>query len=138
VASDKNRLSDFIKPLLDVGVRVSLFVEPDECQLEASAEIGANVVELHTGAYCDYHAEGNNRLARNELARISRCSSFAHNLGLEVHAGHGLTFENVSPIASIPEVLELNIGHFLIGESVFTGLDAAIQRMRRVMVEARS
>ena len=137
VANEKNRLSDFIKPLLDLGCRVSLFVEPDERQLEASAEIGATVVELHTGAYCDYHAEGSNRFALDELARISRCSVFANNLGLEVHAGHGLTFENVSPIAAIPQVRELNIGHFLIGESVFVGLDNAISQMRRLMVEAR-
>ena len=137
VANDRSRLSDFIKPLLDVGCRVSLFVEPDERQLEASAEVGANVVELHTGAYSDYHAKGSNKSALDELARISQCSIFADKLGLEVHAGHGLTFENVSPIASIPEVLELNIGHFLIGESIFTGLDTAIHKMRRLMLDAQ-
>ena len=137
VVNDQSRLSDFIKPLLDVGCRVSLFVEPDERQLEASAEVGANVVEFHTGAYCDYHAKGSNKSALEELTRISQCSTFAHKLGLEVHAGHGITFENVSPIASIPEVLELNIGHFLIGESILTGLDTAIHKMRRLMLDAQ-
>ena len=136
VANDKNRLSDFIKPLLDVGCRVSLFVEPDEIQLEASAEIGATVVELHTGAYCDYHAEGSNRSALDELARISRCSVFANNLGLEVHAGHGLTFENVSSIASIPQVMELNIGHFLIGDAIFYGLQNSILKMKKIINES--
>ena len=137
VEKDQRRLADFIKPLSKVGCRVSLFVEPDERQIEASNEVGASVVELHTGAYCNYQAEGKSGSMQAELARIARCSTFAQELGLEVHAGHGLTFDNVSSIAALPEILELNIGHFLIGESVFTGLETAISDMRRLMIEAR-
>ena len=137
VEKDQRRLADFIQPLSKAGCRVSLFVEPDERQIEASKEVGASVVELHTGAYCNYQAEGKSGSMQAELARIARCSTFAQELGLEVHAGHGLTFDNVSSIAELPEILELNIGHFLIGESVFTGLETAISDMRRLMIEAR-
>ena len=137
VEKDQLRLADFIQPLSKAGCRVSLFVEPDERQIEASKEVGASVVELHTGAYCNYQAEGKSGSMQAELARIARCSTFAQELGLEVHAGHGLTFDNVSSIAALPEILELNIGHFLIGESVFTGLETAISDMRRLMIEAR-
>ena len=137
VEKDQRRLADFIQPLSKAGCRVSLFVEPDERQIEASNEVGASVVELHTGAYCNYQAEGKTGSMQAELARIARCSTFAQELGLEVHAGHGLTFDNVSSIAALPEILELNIGHFLIGESVFTGLETAISDMRRLMIEAR-
>jgi pyridoxine 5-phosphate synthase len=137
VEKDQRRLADFIQPLSKAGCRVSLFVEPDERQIEASKEVGASVVELHTGAYCNYQAEGKSGSMQAELARIARCSTFAQELGLEVHAGHGLTFDNVSSIAALPEILELNIGHFLIGESVFTGLETAISDMRRLMIEAR-
>ena len=137
VEKDQRRLADFIQPLSEAGCRVSLFIEPDERQIEASNEVGASVVELHTGAYCNYQAEGKSGSMQAELARIARCSTFAQELGLEVHAGHGLTFDNVSSIAALPEILELNIGHFLIGESVFTGLETAISDMRRLMIEAR-
>ena len=137
VEKDQRRLADFIQPLSKAGCRVSLFVEPDERQIEASKEVGASVVELHTGAYCNYQAEGKSGSMQAELARIARCSTFAQELGLEVHAGHGLTFDNVSSIAALPEISELNIGHFLIGESVFTGLETAISDMRRLMIEAR-
>ena len=137
VEKDQRRLADFIQPLSKAGCRVSLFVEPDERQIEASNEVGASVVELHTGAYCNYQAEGKSGSMQAELARIARCSTFAQELGLEVHAGHGLTFDNVSSIAALPEISELNIGHFLIGESVFTGLETAIRDMRRLMIEAR-
>ena len=137
VEKDQRRLADFIQPLSKAGCRVSLFVEPDERQIEASKEVGASVVELHTGAYCNYQAEGMSGSMQAELARIARCSTFAQELGLEVHAGHGLTFDNVSSIAELPEISELNIGHFLIGESVFTGLETAISDMRRLMIEAR-
>ena len=137
VEKDQRRLADFIQPLSKAGCRVSLFVEPDERQIEASKEVGASVVELHTGAYCNYQAEGKSGSMQAELARIARCSTFAQELGLEVHAGHGLTFDNVSSIAALPEIFELNIGHFLIGESVFTGLETAISDMRRLMIEAR-
>jgi pyridoxine 5-phosphate synthase len=137
VAADLDRLSDFIAPLAEAGCRVSLFVAADERQLQASAQAGAAVVELHTGAYCDFHAAGNHLAAEEELLRIARSVRFAAELGLEVHAGHGLSYETVSPIAALPEVAELNIGHFLIGESVFLGLGPAIAEMRRLMQNAR-
>ena len=137
VVCDQDRLGDFIAPLAQAGCRVSLFVAADEGQLQASAQVGAAVVELHTGAYCDFHAEGNHQAAKEELARITRCAQFAADLGLEVHAGHGLSYETVAPIAALPEVAELNIGHFLIGESVFLGLGPAIAEMRRLMQNAR-
>ena len=137
VAADLDRLSDFIAPLAEAGCRVSLFVAADERQLQASAQAGAAVVELHTGVYCDFHAAGNHPAAEEELLRIARSARFAAELGLEVHAGHGLSYETVSPIAALPEVAELNIGHFLIGESVFLGLGPAIAEMRRLMQNAR-
>ena len=137
VAADLDRLSDFIAPLAEAGCRVSLFVVADERQLQASAQAGAAVVELHTGVYCDFHAVGNQPAAEEELLRIARSARFAAELGLEVHAGHGLSYETVSPIAALPEVAELNIGHFLIGESVFLGLGPAIAEMRRLMRNAR-
>ena len=137
VAADLDRLSDFIAPLAEAGSRVSLFVAADERQLQASAQAGAAVVELHTGAYCDFHAAGNHLAAEEELLLIARSVRFAAELGLEVHAGHGLSYETVSPIAALPEVAELNIGHFLIGESVFFGLGPAIAEMRRLMQNAR-
>ncbi len=137
VAGDENRLAGFIAPLRDAGCRVSMFIGHDPAQIEASARIGAAVVELHTGHYSDLHAEGRMVEAAAELAALRRGASFAHSLGLEVHAGHGLTYENVAPIAAIPEVRELNIGHFLIGEAVFVGLEAAIEEMRRRMDLAR-
>lgn len=138
VAGDQNKLADFIAPLNDAGCRVSLFVAADEAQLQASKQVGAAVVELHTGAYCDFHAEGKFDERDAELERLVHAASFAHDLGLEVHAGHGLTFDTVGPIAALSAVKELNIGHFLIGESVFMGLDAAIREMRRVMDQART
>ncbi len=138
VAQDENRLAHFIAPLRAAGSRVSIFIAADKSQIEAANRIGAQVVELHAGAYCDAHAEG--RLAERdaELARIREMATFAHSLGLEVHAGHGLTFETVSPVARFPELRELNIGHFLVGEAVFVGLRASITEMRRIMDEARS
>ena len=138
IIDDQSRLADFITPLSEVGCRVSLFVEADERQLEACAVVGAAVVELHTGAYCNFHAKGDARATADELKRIIRCATFADRLGLEVHAGHGLTFGNVGPIAALPEVAELNIGHFLIGEAVFMGLEPAILEMRRLMQQARA
>ena len=138
IADDQSRLADFIIPLSEVGCRVSLFVEADERQLEACAVVGAAVVELHTGAYCNFHAKGDARATAGELKRIIRCATFADRLGLEVHAGHGLTFGNVGPIAALPEVVELNIGHFLIGEAVFMGLEPAIVEMRRLMQQAHA
>jgi pyridoxine 5-phosphate synthase len=138
VASDENRLGDFIAPLREAGCRVSLFIGHDPRQIEASARIGAAVVELHTGAYCDLHHEGRFDERDAELDGLKRGAALAHDLGLEVHMGHGLTYETVSPIAAIPQSVELNIGHFLIGESIFLGLTPAIAEMRRLMDEARA
>ena len=138
VAGDDNRLADFVAPLRAAGARVSMFISHDPRQIEASARIGAAVVELHTGLYSDLHAEGDLDAAHAELTALRDGAALAHSLGLEVHAGHGLTYDNVAPIAAIPGVMELNIGHFLIGESVFRGLGAAIEEMRRLMDEARS
>ncbi|MBL3573586.1 pyridoxine 5'-phosphate synthase [Rhodovulum sulfidophilum] len=137
VAGDAARLARFIAPLAGAGCRVSLFIAADPAQVEAAAEVGAAVVELHTGAYCDLHHEG--RLAERdaELARLTAMARHAQGLGLEVHAGHGLTYETVAPVAALPEIRELNIGHFLIGEAVFLGLEASIAEMRRRMEAAR-
>ncbi|MGF1501568.1 MAG: pyridoxine 5'-phosphate synthase [Paracoccaceae bacterium] len=138
VAADENRLAHFIAPLAEAGCRVSIFIAADRRQVEAAARIGAAVVELHTGAYCDFHAEGRIAERDAEAARLAEMATHAHGLGLEVHAGHGLSFETVGPIAAIPEVVELNIGHFLMGEAIFLGLDAAIAEMRTRMDTARA
>ncbi|QJF50137.1 pyridoxine 5'-phosphate synthase [Roseobacter ponti] len=138
VAREENRLAHFIAPLRDAGCRVSIFIAADKRQIEAAHRIGAQVIELHTGAYCDAHAEGDAETVKKELADLGEMAEFAHGLGLEVHAGHGLNYETVSPVAAFPEVMELNIGHFLIGESIFRGLQPAIAEMRRLMDEARA
>lgn len=137
VAREENKLAHYIAPLRDAGCRVSIFIAADKRQIEAAHRIGAEVIELHTGAYCDAHAEGRMDEATRELESLRTMSAFAHSLGLEVHAGHGLTYDTVKPVAAFPEVRELNIGHFLIGESIFLGLTPAIQEMRRLMDEAR-
>ena len=129
-----NHLKPLVARLVDAGIRVSLFVEADPRQLDMAVTLGAPVVELHTGRYCEI--EGAERDA--ELARIARAASYCEKIGLECHAGHGLNYENVAPIAAIPNVRELNIGHFLIGEAIFVGLEGAIREMRRLMDEARS
>lgn len=138
VAGNEGFLSDYITPLREAGSRVSLFIGHDPRQIKAAARIGAAVVELHTGAYCDFDTEGLVGERDAELAGLTRGAALAASLGLEVHAGHGLTFDTVGPIAALPQVAELNIGHFLIAESVFSGLDGAIREMRRRMDEARS
>jgi pyridoxine 5-phosphate synthase len=137
VASDENRLAHFIAPLREAGCRVSMFIGHAPAQIESSARIGAAVVELHTGHYSDLHAEGRMVEAEAELEALRKGAALAHRLGLEVHAGHGLTYDNVAPIAAIPEIRELNIGHFLIGEAIYMGLGAAIEEMRRRMDQAR-
>ncbi|MFK7944114.1 MAG: pyridoxine 5'-phosphate synthase [Paracoccaceae bacterium] len=138
VAREENRLAHFIAPLADAGCRVSIFIAADKRQIEAAARIGAPVIELHTGAYCDAHADGNFAERDAELEKLRQMAAFGHSLGLEVHAGHGLTFETVEPVAALPEVMELNIGHFLIGEAIFTGLPAAMGQMRALMDQARA
>jgi pyridoxine 5-phosphate synthase len=126
-------LAPLVGQLRDAGVRVSLFIEPDRAQLEAAAALSAPVVELHTGRYC--HLSGLEEA--NERARIADAARYGVSLGLEVHAGHGLRTDNVSAIAAIPEIAELNIGHFLIGEAVFIGLVESVRRMRAAMDRGR-
>ncbi|MCA0204709.1 MAG: pyridoxine 5'-phosphate synthase [Proteobacteria bacterium] len=137
VAGDTGRLRDFIAPLSEAGCRVSLFIGHDPRQIEAAVQVGAPVIELHTGAYCDLVAEGRAEDAALELAALMTGARFAASLGLEVHAGHGLSFATVSPFAATSEIRELNIGHFLISEAVFLGLSPAIREMRRLMAAAR-
>lgn len=138
VAGNAAMLADYIAPLREAGSRVSLFIGHDPAQIEAAARIGAAVVELHTGAYCDFDTEGRHAERDAELAGLAEGARLADQLGLEVHAGHGLTFGTVGPIAAIPQIKELNIGHFLIAESVFVGLGEAIREMRRCMDAARA
>ena len=138
VAREENRLAHFIAPLRDVGCRVSIFIAADARQIKAAHRIGAQVIELHTGAYCDAHSEGRFDARDSEMQALREMSAYAHSLGLEVHAGHGLSYDTVAPIAALREVRELNIGHFLIGESIFRGLSPAISEMRRIMDEART
>ncbi|WP_417268224.1 pyridoxine 5'-phosphate synthase [Celeribacter baekdonensis] len=137
VAREENKLAHFIAPLRDAGCRVSIFIAADKRQIKAAHRIGAAVVELHTGAYCDLHADGDFAARDEELKRLTEMAAFAADLGLEVHAGHGLTYDTVAPIAALPQIVELNIGHFLIGEAIFRGIKPAIAEMRRLMDAAR-
>ena len=132
-AGQHNRLAPIVSRLADAGIRVSLFIAPEPRQIEAAMRLGAPVVELHTGEYA--HAEGEARAV--ELKRISDMAALAARNGIEPHAGHGLTYDNVQPIAAIPQLAELNIGHYLIGEAIFCGLDAAVRKMRELMDAAR-
>jgi pyridoxine 5-phosphate synthase len=132
-AGQHDHLADYVDRLRSADIRVSLFIEPDERQVEAAVRLGAPVVEFHTGRYA--HVEGEQRAA--ELRRIADCAALAVKNGIEPHAGHGLTFDNVQPVAAIPRIAELNIGHFLVGEGIFTGLEASVRRMRKLMDEAR-
>jgi len=132
-AGQHNRLKPIVTALGQAGIRVSMFVEPDKRQLDASKSLGAPVVELHTGAYSEARGADQERL----LDKVREAARYGASIGLEIHAGHGLTYENVKPIAAIPEVRELNIGHYLIGEAIFVGLEASIRRMRALMDEAR-
>jgi pyridoxine 5-phosphate synthase len=138
VARLHNSIAPMVRKLSDAGRRVSLFIEPDPIQLAVAEAMGAAVVELHTGAYADAHLAGDHDVANALLDKLRQAATLGSARGLEVHAGHGLTFDNVKPIAAIPELYELNIGHFLIGEAIFTGLEAAIQKMRALMDEARA
>ena len=133
-AGQHNRLQPIVSELGAARIRVSMFIEADRRQLDASKTLGAPVVELHTGAYA--HATGEAR--EKELARLREAAAYGASIGLEIHAGHGLTYDNVGPIAAIPQVVELNIGHFLIGEAIFVGLGNAMTRMRNAMERARS
>ncbi len=132
-AGQHNRLVPIISRLCDAGIRVSLFITPEPHQLEAAMRLGVPVVEFHTGEYA--HATGETQAV--ELRRIADMTALAVKNGIEPHAGHGLTFDNVQAVAAIPQLAELNIGHYLIGEAIFTGLEAAVRRMRELMDEAR-
>lgn len=130
-----NQVAPYVRALADAGVRVSLFIDPAPAQIEAAVSLGAPVVELHTGAYCEAFHSGEAEALLEDLRGAAKLGAAR---GLEVHAGHGITYESVAPIAAIPELRELNIGHFIIGEAVFTGLEAAVREMRRRMDAARA
>jgi pyridoxine 5-phosphate synthase len=132
-AGQLGHLAYYVDKLGSANIRVSLFIEPTEAQVTAAVRLGAPVVEFHAGRYA--RASGEARAV--ELKRIADCAALAAKNGIEPHAGHGLTFDNVIPVAAIPQIAELNIGHFLIGEAIFTGLDASVRRMRALMGEAR-
>jgi pyridoxine 5-phosphate synthase len=132
-AGQHNRLAPLVARLSDAGIRVSLFIAPDPRQIEAAVRLGAPVVELHTGEYA--HADGEQVAV--ELKRIADMAALAAKNGIEPHAGHGLTYENVQPIAAIPHLAELNIGHYLIGEAIFCGLEASVTKMRELMDAVR-
>ncbi len=130
VAGQHNALRPIVRALTEAGIRVSMFIDPDPVQLRASADIGAPVVELHTGAYA--HGKP------GELDRLREAAALTTSLGLECHAGHGLTYDNVGPVAALPEVRELNIGHFIIGQAILDGMPAVIRHMRELMRAARA
>ena len=134
VAGQKSRVADACKRLAAAGIRVSLFIDPDERQVDAAREVGAPVIEIHTGAYAD--AEDENGMAA-ELQRVRQAAEHAHRIGLRVNAGHGLHYHNVQPIARIPEIRELNIGHAIVARAIFDGLSTAVIEMKRLMAEAR-
>ena len=130
----RDQLAPYVRRLGEAGIRVSLFIEPDPAQLDAAVALGAPVVELHTGAYCESEGPAQAR----HLGRIVDAAAHAAAIGLECHAGHGLTFDTVAPVAAISTLAELNIGHFLVGEAIFGGLESAIRRMRALMDKARA
>lgn len=132
-AGQHNRLAPMVAALAQANIRVSLFIEPASAQIEAAIRLGAPVVELHTGKYAELSGDAQ----AEELRRLADAAALAAKNGIEVHAGHGLTYDNVAPIAAIPQVRELNIGHFLIGEAIFVGLTESVRRMRAAMDDAR-
>lgn len=136
-ARGHNHLADYVRRLKDNGSRVSMFIDPDPVQLLAAHRMGADITEFHTGRFVELSLAGENELAGAELQRIRHCAEEAVRIGVEPQAGHGLTYDTVGPIAAIEQITELNIGHFLIGEAVFVGLERAILEMRRLMDEAR-
>jgi len=132
------RLQNFSAQLKNAGIRVSLFIDPDISQIEASSAVGADIVEFHTGPYCEAALERDRSRVKTEINRLAECARAAASAGLEVHAGHGLTFDTVDAVSAMPEIVELNIGHFLIGEAIFGGLHSTIGRMRALMDNARA
>jgi len=137
IVGGRAHLAPRIRALAEAGIRVSLFVEPEPAVMEAAHALGAPVVELHTGSYCEAAVAGDRAEVERELARIRRAASHGAGLGLEIHAGHGLTTESVGPVAAVPEIRELNIGHALIADAIFVGLPQAIRDMRAAMDRAR-
>jgi pyridoxine 5-phosphate synthase len=138
IIKDETRLRNFIEPLKNSGCRISIFIGAEKKQVDAAFRVGAQVVELHTGAYCDLFFDDMVVERDIELERLVETARYASEIGLEVHAGHGLTYDTVKPIAEIAELTELNIGHFLVGESIFCGMEKAITQMQTLMNEARS
>jgi pyridoxine 5-phosphate synthase len=138
VAGQHNTLAPVVAKLSGAGIRVSLFIAADARQIEAASALKAPVIEIHTGAWCDAVAEGRESAAEAEWQRIRAGIRFGHALGLEVHAGHGLNYATAEAIAALPEIRELNIGHFLVGESVFVGLEQTIRSMRSAMDRGRA
>ena len=136
-AGQHNQLAPIVGKLLDAGIRVSLFIEASERQLEAALHLGVPVVEFHTGEYAHADLDGDSEKVARELKRITDLAALAAKNGIEPHAGHGLTYENVQPIAAIPQLAELNIGHYLVGEALFVGLEEAVRRMRELMDNVR-
>lgn len=137
VVRGHDAIAPVVQRMAEAGIRVSCFIDADPAQVAAARSVGAQVVELHTGAYCEAVRQGRAGDAARLLEGLKAAAAEAGRLGLEVHAGHGIDYETVGPVAAIPEVMELNIGHFLIGEAIFIGLGPAIQRMRALMDEAR-
>jgi pyridoxine 5-phosphate synthase len=137
VASQAKTLTPFIAKLRQAGIQVSLFIDPEPEQIEASRKVAADAIELHTGTYCGAAAEGDTPSFRRELSRLIEGARLGAKAGLEVHAGHGLNYDNVVPVASIPEIVELNIGHYLVGEAIFVGFGKSVASMRATMDEAR-
>ena len=137
VASQVKTITPFIAELRQVGIQVALFIDPEPEQIEASRKVAADAIELHTGTYCGAAAEGDRPACRRELTRLVEGAELGAEAGLEVHAGHGLNYDNVAAVAAIPEIVELNIGHYLVGEAIFVGLGESVARMRAIMDEAR-
>jgi len=138
VVQGHNHLAPYVRALQEAGIRVSLFIEPDRDALDAAVALGAPVVELHTGSFCEADIDGDSAVRASELRRLEEAAAYAETLGLECHAGHGLTFDTVGDVAAIPTLVELNIGHFLVGEAIFGGFESAIKRMRSLMDKARA
>jgi pyridoxine 5-phosphate synthase len=137
VVASRAQLAPVVKTLCDVGIQVALFIAAEASQIETAAEIGAPAIEIHTGAWCDAIAGGDRAAAATEFRRIKAGAALAQRLGLEVHAGHGLNYETAQTIAVLPQIVELNIGHFLVGEAVFDGLAVVVKRMRAAMTRGR-
>lgn len=136
VIGGQKELEHYVKSLKESGARVSLFVDPGEDQIRAAHHVGADIIELHTGTYCELILAGDSASAEAELTRVTLAAALGEKLGLEVHAGHGLTYDTVMPIAAIAQIRELNIGHFIIGEAIFDGLAHVVKQMRALMDQA--